>query len=181
LGALVKSTFGAISEEGQMDLSEIIDKTPPFMSLVFVCLVLGLIYYLLVSIPKAIKAKYFPTVLGKITSSEVGTPMAGAGRESGDRIQTYTLDISYKYVVNGKTYSSKKRRWHEVQSSFHRYHDTIARKYPLGKSVTVFYNPKNPKVAVLEPGVGLGALTGLLLFASSIAFLTFFIHHMVYT
>ena len=164
-----------------MDLSEIIDKTPPFMLLVFVCLVLGMIYYLLVSIPKAIRAKYFPTVLGKITSSEVGTPMAGSGHESGDRIQTFTLDITYKYVVNGKTYSSKKRRWHEVQSSFHRYHDSIARKYPLGKSVTVFYSPKNPNVAVLEPGLGLGALTGLFLFTSSIAFLTFFMHHMVHT
>ena len=118
-----------------MDLSEIIDKTPPFMMLVFICLVLGFIYYLFVSIPKAIKAKYFPTVLGKITSSEVATPIAGAGRESGDRIQTFTLDITYKYVVNGEIYSSKKRRWHEVQSSFHRYHDSIARRYPLGKPV----------------------------------------------
>ncbi|MCI2284248.1 hypothetical protein L3081_13705 [Colwellia sp. MSW7] len=66
-----------------MDLSIIIDKTPLFISLVFVCLVLGIIYYLFVSIPKAVKAKYFPTVLGKITSSEVGTPIAGAGRERG--------------------------------------------------------------------------------------------------
>ena len=73
-----------------------------------------------------------------------------------------------------------KRRWHEVQSSFHRYHDSIARRYPLGKSVIVFYNPKTPQVAVLEPGIGLGALTGLFLFSSSIAFLTFFIQHMVY-
>lgn len=164
-----------------MDLVVIIDKTPPFMSLVFVCLVLGMIYYLLVSIPKAIRANYFPTVLGKITNSEVSTPIVGVGRESGDRIQTFTLDITYKYVVNGKTYSSKKRRWHEVQSSFHRYHDSIARKYPLGKSVTVFYNPKNPNIAVLEPGLGLGALTGLFLFTSSIAFLIFFIRHMVYS
>lgn len=164
-----------------MDLVVLIDKTPPFMSLAFVCLVLGMIYYLLVSIPKAVRAKYFPTVLGKITSSEVGTPIVGVGRESGDRIQTFTLNITYKYVVNGKTYSSKKRRWHEVQSSFHRYHDSIARRYPLGKSVTVFYNPKNPNIAVLEPGLGLGALTGLLLFTSSIAFLIFFIRHMVYS
>ena len=164
-----------------MDLSEIIDKAPFFMLLVFVCLVLGFIYYLFVSIPKAVKAKYYPSVLGKITSSEVGTPTAGSGRESGDRIQTFALDITYKYVVNGKTYSSKKRRWHEVQSSFHRYHDSIARRYPLGKSVTVFYNPNNPKVAVLEPGLGLGALTGLLIFISSIAFLTFFICFTVYT
>lgn len=164
-----------------MDLSIIIDKTPPFISLVFVCLVLGMIYYLFVSIPKAVKAKYFPTVLGKITSSEVATPIAGAGRESGDRIQTFTLDITYRYVVNGKTYSSKKRRWHEVQSSFYRYHDYIARNYPLGKSVTVYYNPNNPKIAVLKPGLGLGALMGLFIFVFSLAFLFFFIHHRVYT
>jgi hypothetical protein len=169
------------SETLPMDLSEIVDKTPPVISLVFVCLVLGAIYYVFVSLPKAINAKYFPTVVGKITSSEVGTPIVGVGREGGDRVQTFTLDITYKYVVNGKTYSSKKRRWHEVQSSFHRYHDSIARKYPLGKSVTVYYNPNNPKVAVLEPGLGLGALMGLFILTLSIAFLTFFIHHRVYT
>jgi len=163
-----------------MDLSEIIDKTPFFLLLIFVCLVVGAIYYVFVSLPKAIKAKRFPTVLGKITRSEVGTPVVGMGRESGDRIQTFTLNIIYKYTVNGKTYSSDKRRWHEVQSSFHRYHDAIARKYPLGKPVTVYYNPQNPKVAVLKPGLGLGALTGVFLYTLAIAFLTFFIHHRVY-
>jgi hypothetical protein len=33
----------------------------------------------------------------------------------------------------------------------------VAAMYPVGEKVTVYYNPDNPKIATLEPGISVGS------------------------
>lgn len=163
-----------------MDLNEIISKTPSIMLITYVSVVMGGLYFFLISIPKAIRTKSFSTIEGKITRSEVGNQALNIAHSPGDRVKTYTLDIEFKYVVEGKAYTSKKRKWHEAQTSFARYHDARARRYPQGKKVIVYYDPKRPQISVLEPGLGFGTFLGIIIALSSISLMTIFIFHRVY-
>tara|TARA_R110002167_G_scaffold364839_1_gene587650 strand:+ start:488 stop:979 length:492 start_codon:yes stop_codon:yes gene_type:complete len=158
-----------------MNIETIINNTPTFLLFVYVCVCLGGAYFMFVSIPKAITSRKFPTVQGKITSGGVGVRQIGVGRSAEARVQTFTAEITYKYVVNEKTYTSNKRRWHEAQTTFHSYHQRISNRYPQGKEVKVYYNPAKPKVSVLEPGIGLGSTLGVIITLSAVSFLTFFI------
>lgn len=161
-----------------MNLSEIINNAPSFLLFAFICVCFCSIFFIFVSIPKAINSKNFPVTEGKITSGDVGASrFNGVGVEAEDRAKSYSAYITYKYVVNGKSFTSYKRRWHEAQTTFHPYHKRIADRYPRGKTVNVYYNPNKPQVSVLEPGIGLGSILGILISLGSIAFLVFFISY----
>lgn len=119
---------------------------------------------------KASEALAWPTVLGRITRSEVERS------ESTDEDGTsysYTPRIEYAYTVMGQNYTSKQ----VVFGGFSgmgspKKPQLVASKYPLNDSVTVFYNPANPHEAVLEQAVGSGAkgalIGGIILIAVSI-------------
>ncbi len=144
----------------------------------FICICLGSIYFIFVSIPKAINSKNFPVVEGRVTSGGVSASrFNGVGVEAADRVKAYSAVITYKYIVNGKSFTSYKRRWHEAQTTFHPYHKRIANRYPRGKTINVYYNPNKPHVSVLEPGIGLGSILGIFISLGSMAFLVFFISY----
>lgn len=164
-----------------MDVIQIMERTPSIMLITYVGVVLGGAYFFCVSIPKSIRTKYYPTASGRITASEVGSQSLDVSHSAGERIRTYSIDIEYKYDVDEKRYTAKKRKWHEAQTSFSAYHDSRARRYPKGKQVTVYYNPKNPSQAVLEPGLGLGTFIGVIMVVSSIGLLTLLIFYGAYT
>jgi hypothetical protein len=72
----------------------------------------------------------------------------------------YWGDIQYEYRV-GET------EFHGTQLSFNRVHlavedawQPVLNSYPVGKSVTIYYDPANPSFAVLEPGL-LGEMDSL--------------------
>lgn len=66
------------------------------------------------------------------------------------------LEITYEYAVEGKLFSSSR-----LAPSLMLYKASdMARKYPPGAEITVYYNPKNPKEAVLEPK---SPVTGILI------------------
>lgn len=65
----------------------------------------------------------------------------------------YSTQIKYVYFVDGTTYFNKKISWHRVDSSSYSSHSKTVKRYPKDKKVNVFYNPKNPQTAVLEPGL----------------------------
>lgn len=81
--------------------------------------------------------------LGTIMSSTITTgsyknPMLG-------------YEIKYKFSIRNKTYISNKITFKNVGTidpSFARFY---VNKYPVGKSVTVYYDPNNPFFSVLEP------------------------------
>ena len=67
--------------------------------------------------------------------------------------------IEYKYVVNGRTYTSDRLDFGEWS-----YDDVPAylRGFPVGSVVTAFYDPANPELAVLKKS---GALVANLFFS----------------
>lgn len=100
------------------------------------------------------------TVGGKILNSE----RRGSSKSSAH-------DIEYQYVVNGYTFVSDTVSYKASGSNYSR---RTVRKYPVGKEVTVYYDPSNPRYSVLELGelearVFLQAIFGAI-FALCVAF-----------
>jgi hypothetical protein len=85
---------------------------------------------------------------GIITHSEVVFVIA-----TGDDA-TYDHFISYQYTVDGKQYESKEIAFFNVGEwggwGGKDELEKLAKKYPVDKQVTVFYNSSNPSEAVLE-------------------------------
>lgn len=104
------------------------------------------------SITQGAASESWPTVEGTITSSSIS--------EVGPRDNlTYQAHVSYQYEVNEKKRHGDRVDFNSsgMSSSRRVYMQEIVRKYPSGKKVTISYDPTDPNVCVLEPGVKLGA------------------------
>jgi hypothetical protein len=78
----------------------------------------------------------WPTVSGKITSSwEV---------LNGERVK-------YDYEVGGKHYAGHRVCWGPQGGTAEPTYQELAEKYPPGREVMIYYDPKRPATAVLEP------------------------------
>jgi hypothetical protein len=169
---------GRVCMEGNIiHFETIITNTPSFLLFICLCVYVGSFVFVFYSIPNAIRAKNFPTVIGTITSGGVSSSKLGIGQSAEDRLNVHQVCIEYVYRVDGVTHKAYKRVWHEFTSSYQAYHQRIAARYPQGKEVVVYYDPKNPKSAVLEPGVCTGAFLGLVLALAAMWFMYFFITH----
>ncbi|MGH9849160.1 MAG: DUF3592 domain-containing protein, partial [Blastocatellia bacterium] len=62
----------------------------------------------------------------------------------------YYPAVRYRYEVDGRTYSGKRLYFDEVAST-ERWAARLARKYPVGATVPVYFDPANPERALLEP------------------------------
>ena len=99
---------------------------------------------------KAYASSKWPSCQGTITSSEVD--MEKTARH---RTETFTAKVAFEYQVRGKSYSASRISFFEYGSSNPDHATRRVARYPTGRSVRVYYNPKNPKTAVLEPGARL--------------------------
>lgn len=90
-------------------------------------------------------AQAWPYTSGMVLSSSVRT------RRSGNST-SHSPVVVYSYEVNGKTYRSQIIKAGNQYMSVRimgQAQDTVDR-YPAGASVTVYYNPDNPKESALE-------------------------------
>lgn len=62
------------------------------------------------------------------------------------------LSLKYEFFVASKRYESNQIYFQTNTGESHTYPAKEAWKYPLGKTVTVYYQPEDPQVAVLVPG-----------------------------
>lgn len=103
---------------------------------------LGLFLYGQYQLTRARESITWPLVTGKIITSQVQSHHDEDGT-------TYSADIEYSYTVNEKQFKSD-----VIVIGGHDYSaGSAVKRYPLGKSVTVAYNPVKPHQAVLQPGV----------------------------
>ncbi|RMG98831.1 MAG: DUF3592 domain-containing protein [Chloroflexi bacterium] len=88
----------------------------------------------------------WPTTTGEVVASSVRASSDSDGT-------TYYADVSYSYVVDDHRYVSDTVSFGEYGSSDRSHAEEVVARYPVGKRVTVYYNPELPETAVLEPGV----------------------------
>jgi Protein of unknown function (DUF3592) len=127
------------------------------MSLVFIAIGLGLLYYARSVSAKARESLLWPQTEGTISHSAVLLQMQQAA--SSTNAATYKADVTYRYKVQGRDYSSERISLSDFSSSGGRAQGIVDR-YADGATVAVYYNPANPSEAVLERGstAGIGVL-----------------------
>lgn len=148
-----------------------IKKPPRYMGLISILAGLSFFFFLTGELRSIWECRNWPTVPGIIMSSKVVKT---------DRLETNTLPnrkgmvsrivylptVAYNYTVEGRKYHSNKVfLWMDAED-FHKPKNAkkIVDRYPVGKEVTVYYNPENIGEAILEtkikfthtvfPGIG---------------------------
>jgi hypothetical protein len=114
-------------------------------------IILGLFSYVLWGVQsKIFDAQAWQQVTGYITDSYVEERIDHYKKDHPDRT-VYMPIVRYKYTIDGRVYESgqvKIPMWTPVGSI--EYAESLRAPYLKGHSVTVFYNPKNPKEACLD-------------------------------
>jgi len=110
----------------------------------------------------------WPTCTGTIERAKVVPTGTRIDRGHGS-FAVFIASLSYRYAVAGRPYMGKLISYRGYIPNEARVEKTVAR-YPHGAPVNVAYDPSNPAIAVLEPGLGfgncLGVATGLVLFVA---------------
>lgn len=127
---------------------------------------------------KAAAAERWPTVPGKILSSEVES--AEGVTAGGGRTMIYVPLITYSYDVGGRSLRGKRIGFGKTAHASPAKAEADIAPYPVGSTPLVRYNPEKPEECVLEtsrPGlaflavgsVGAGLILLALLFPSLFA------------
>ena len=95
---------------------------------------------------KAAASLTWSTTSGTIIESSVHQSTTG----DFDGPATYYAKISYAYQVIGQAYQGRNIHIGASSTVPHSKAQAIASRYPVGASVTVYYDPANPADAVLE-------------------------------
>lgn len=94
---------------------------------------------------QSLRSRSWPTAPGVITESRVESSRKREGQWS------HVARIRYRYAVNGKTYDGDTISY--AKGLFDGASVQVSR-YPQGSAVGVYYDPKDPASAVLDPGAG---------------------------
>ena len=106
---------------------------------------------------RAARSKRWPTVPGRVvesgTATRVRPPVAEGEGPLPSSAQTVHLPvIRYEYPVKSVVFSSNDIGFGATESSSSEQAAAVAARYPVGREVSVFYDPKDPTEACLEPG-----------------------------
>ena len=118
-------------------------KFPYILFAIFVLVGLAIAVYGLIVLYHARRSTTWPSTEGVITQSNV---------VRGD--DSYAPAVVYSYTINGVRYQGKDIASGPVlASSTEAYARNYLARYPVGTPVAVYYDPKIPATAVLEPGI----------------------------
>ena len=113
------------------------------------CIWLSIVSFLLLVQSDDVMAMFtnfdtYKTTSGMIVSSSV-VYKSGLGG-------SWHFEIQYKYMVSGEEFTSDKVHFLNTGEGLSDgYAKSYVEKYPVGKTVTVYFNPTNPAKSVLEP------------------------------
>ncbi len=91
-------------------------------------------------------SSHFETTHGKIIASSISLDGSASMNALG-----WHFEILYEYAVDKKVYTSDKVIYSSTGSSDKNYALNYVNKYPVGKEITVYYDPNHPEKSVLEP------------------------------
>lgn len=147
-----------------MDFDELV---PRFLPLISILLGLGGVALALVALNRYFngqEVKNWPRAQGVITQSEVYRHETRSSETNMTNV-SFGLRCSYDYEVEGFPYTGHNICYGEnlwLHRDIKRAQAEAA-KYPVGAKVSVYYNPKNPKSAALEPRVREGSVESSLM------------------
>ena len=95
---------------------------------------------------RASESANWPTAQGIIQGSSVEYHSSNKGG-------TYHAHVWYVYHLNGTAFSGDRVLYGDFGSSDPSHAQEIVNRYPVGKSVIVYYMPANTEECVLEPGI----------------------------
>ena len=92
----------------------------------------------------------WPAVTGTIISSKIVIEDLGEGDTRHDS------KVTYEYRVAGQVYRADRLEWSDgavtgTKLWQQRWHERTVAAYPVGRNVTVYYDPADPSRAVLQP------------------------------
>lgn len=114
-----------------------------------------LVFAFIIPAFKVLAARDWPEVPCVIESSEVRS-------HSSDDGTTYSVDILYRYEVDGRELRSNRYQFMGGSSSGREGKSAIVRQYRVGREAVCYVNPDDPTDAVLERGFTAGMWFGLL-------------------
>jgi Protein of unknown function (DUF3592) len=98
----------------------------------------------------AARSYSWPHVTGRVISSVARSKLM-RGRYGGEFLAHWP-DVHYEYVLGDRHFVSDRIMFtHRGFSKSATEH--LVAKYPIDKVITVYFDPKNPEAAVLEPGI----------------------------
>jgi hypothetical protein len=111
-----------------------------------------------VSSMEAFYSSSWPSVEGVITLSQIDTFLSESDTGS---TTMYHPQVSYNFRVDGTVYQSDLINLGDYSTTNLQWAQKWLSPYPIGKTVSVFYDPGRPEKAVLEPGPTGGLLIPL--------------------
>jgi hypothetical protein len=122
------------------------------LGLVFLCL----LWFGTRSLWYGYASRKWPVADGVITQCRlVDRPSA----DSGENLAEFNVAIRYVYSVGGREFAGRRLRfgqrlfWHPSPNRF----IAMERRFPPGTVVPIRYNPRKPRMSVIEPGPSAGA------------------------
>ncbi len=102
------------------------------------------------SYQKGMASEKWPMAKGTVIQSEIKKSKRTTGTGSSKRTEIRHIPkVEYTYNVDGQPYRSSRITFGAVNALNA---SATVNRYPKGKSIEVFYDPKNPDEAVLQPG-----------------------------
>lgn len=110
-----------------------------------VFLLVGLGFLLIFALPaiKVVKARFWPAVECEILASSVAT-------HSGDDGATYSVEVTYRYAVDGVEYTASRYRFLGGSSSGRKGKQRVVDALQPGTVTTCWVDPEDPTQAVLD-------------------------------
>lgn len=103
----------------------------------------------------------WPTTLGEVVYASIEQHMDSDS--DGSTSVTYKAKVVYNYQVGGQALVGDRRRFSDSSSNNARRAQEAINRYPMGTQVTVYYDPNNPEICVLEPGASVGGFIALVI------------------
>lgn len=120
-------------------------RTLDSLRLAFSALGIGLIIFGLFTLREASRSRGWATVEGRVVSANVNVFTGKSGT-------TWRPIVIYSYSVGGIRFMSSRIAFHPVAAADRAGAAKVAAQYPAGRTIPVFYDPRDPEQAVLEPG-----------------------------